>query len=391
MPLDVQQARTLTPGCDHVIHFNNAGASLMPTPVLNAVKDFLDLEARIGGYEAMAHAADRWERAYDGIARLIHCKREEVAITENASRAWEMAFHAVKLGPGDVVLADRAAYISCWLSFLLVQQRTGCRVELVPDDAHGQLDVDALRTMLNERVKLVAITHVPTSNGLINPVEAAGAVVRGSNALYLVDACQSVGQLPIDVERMGCDMLSSTGRKYLRGPRGTGFLYVRRSVLHQLEPPFVEQRGAIWESRDAFRWRDDALRFETWEKSLANVAGLAAAVDHALLWGIDAIAERVQHLATLLRAQLTTIPGVVVHDPGLHKSGIVTFTKAGTPSMEIMQRLAAKRINVVVSDSANAKLDLEQRGIGPVVRASVHYFNTEDEVALLVRVLSGER
>lgn len=387
MPIDVQKARALTPGCAHVVHFNNAGASLMPAPVIDAVKEFIDLEARIGGYEAMAQAAARWERAYDAVATLIGCTREEVAITDNASRAWEMAFHAVPLGRGDRVLADRAAYISCWLAFLLVQQRTGCRVELVPDDALGQIDVEALRGMMDERVKLVAVTHIPTSNGLINPVEEVGAVVRGSDALYLVDACQSAGQLPLEVDRIGCDMLSSTGRKYLRGPRGTGFLYVRRTVLHRLSPPFVEQRGAIWEDRDTFRWRDDALRFETWEKSLANVAGLAAAIDHARHWGIDAIAQRTLDLARQLREQLAEVPGITVHDTGARQSGIVTFTRSGTPSEKIMAHLAARRINVVVSQAVNAKLDLEARGIGPVVRASVHYYNTEEEVATLVRVL----
>lgn len=391
MPFDVHQARALTPGCAHVAHFNNAGSSLMPTPVLDAVKDFLDLEARIGGYEAAAEAAPQWERAYDAIATLIHCDRAEVALAENASRAWEMAFHAIGFGPGDRILADRAAYISCWLAFLLVQQRTGCTVEVVPDDAHGQLDVEALRRMLDERVKLVAVTHIPTSNGLINPVETVGAVVRDSNALYLVDACQSVGQLPIDVERIGCDMLSTTGRKFLRAPRGTGFLYVRRAVLDRLEPPFAEQRGTVWDTRDSFTWRNDALRFETWEKSYANVAGLAAAVDHALAWGLDAIAMRIQELAHGLRERLSSVPGVTVHDPGLHRSGIVTFSLETLPSLQVMERLHAQRINVAVADPFNAKLDLGQRGLGPVVRASVHYYNTNEEVERLVHAVEKMR
>ena len=381
MPIDLARARALTPGCAHVNHLNNAGSSLMPAPVLQAVKDHLDLEARIGGYEAAAAAAARCEHVYDAIATLIGCTRTEVALAENASRAWEMAFHAVPLGPGDLILADHGAYVSCWLSLLLVQQRTGCSVEVVPDDADGQLDLEALRRMLDGRVKLVAITHVPSSNGLINPAEEVGALVKDSGALYLLDACQSVGQLPIDVQRIGCHMLSATGRKFLRAPRGTGFLYVRHSVLDRLLPPFAEHRGATWTGRDSFVWRDDALRFETWEKSYANVIGLAEAVDHALSWGLDAIAERVQDLADSLRAQLADIPGVRVHDPGTCRSGIVTFSKEGTPSTHVMERLRQERINVVVPDPANARLDLEHRGLGPVVRASVHYFNAEHEIA----------
>lgn len=391
MPIDVGLARSLTPGCVQVTHLNNAGSSLMPQPVLEAVKAHLDLEATIGGYEAAAAAAPLWERAYGAIAALLNCDRSEVALSENASRAWEMAFHAIALRPGDRILADHGAYVSCWLAFLLVQERTGCTVEVIPDDMHGQLDVEALRGMMDVDVKLVAATHVPSSNGLINPVEQVGEVVRGSDALYLLDACQSAGQLPIDVARIGCDMLSAAGRKFLRAPRGTGFLYVRKAVVDRLAPPFAEQRGTTWESRDAFRWRNDALRFETWEKSYANAIGLAQAVDHALHWGLPAIADRIQALASSLRTQLTDVAGVSVHDTGLHRSGIVTFSSRDHGSMAIMEALRRAQINVVVADPANAKLDLEERGLGPVVRASVHYFNTEEEIARLVQLVASMR
>lgn len=388
MAIDIDRVRALTPGCSHVNHLNNAGSSLLSAPVLQAVKDHLDLEARIGGYEAANEAAVRWERAYDAIGTLIGCGRDEVALAENASRAWEMAFHAVPLGPGDRVLADHGAYVSCWLSLLLVQQRTGCTVEVVPNDRSGQLDVEALRRMVDERVKLVAITHVPSTNGLINPAEEVGRVLRGSEALYLLDACQSVGQLPIDVGRFGCDMLSATGRKFLRAPRGTGFLYVRKGVLDRLHPPFAEHRGATWSGREQFTWRNDALRFETWEKSYANAIGLAVAVDEALALGLGPIAERVQALASSLRDQLGSIRGVRVHDTGVVQSGIVTFTVDGIASSTVMERLRAERINVVVAEPANARLDLEDRAIGPVVRASVHYFNTAEELAQCAAVVA---
>jgi cysteine desulfurase/selenocysteine lyase len=391
MPIDPYLARSLTTGCEHVLHFNNAGSSLMPKPVLDAVKEHLDLEARIGGYEAAALAMPKWERAYDAIATMLNCHRDEVAIMDNASRAWEMAYHAVPLKSGDRILTSHAEYVSNWLAFLLVQERTGCSVELVPDDEHGQIDLQALRAMLDERVKLVAITHVPSSNGLINPVEEVGAILRGSNALYLLDACQSVGQLPLDVERIGCDMLSATGRKFLRGPRGTGFLYVRKSALEKLEPVFIEHQSATWTSRDSFKWRDDARRFETWEKSYANVIGLAEAVDNALYWGLDAIAERVQAIAASLREGLDALPGVVTRDLGQRKSGIVTFTVEGQDPMAIMTRLSEQHINVTVGRKEIARLDLEHRGLDQVIRASPHYFNTPEEVDRFVAAIAELR
>lgn len=361
----------------------------MPTPVLDAVKAHLDLEARIGGYEAAAEAMPKWEHAYDAIATMLNCTREEVAITENASRAWDLAFHAIPLKAGDRILTAHAEYVSNWLAFLLVKQRTGCTVELVPDDEHGQIDLEALQRMMDERVKLVALTHVPSSNGLINPAAEVGAIVSGSNALYLLDACQSAGQLPLDVQAIGCDLLSATGRKFLRGPRGTGFLYVKQDVLDRLDPVFIEHQSASWDSRDSFTWRPDARRFETWEKSYANVIGLAEAVDHALHWGLDAIAVRVQDLAAMLRAGLNDLPGVATQDLGKHKSGIVTFTVEGHDPMAIMKRLAEQRINVTVGRKEIARLDLEHRGLDKVVRASTHYFNTEDEVERFVGAIAG--
>lgn len=389
MTIDVQAARALTPGCAHVLHFNSCGSSLMPAPVLNAVKDHLDLEARMGGYEAASHALPLWEHAYDAIATLLNCDRSEVAITENASRAWALAFHAIPFKAGDRIITAHAEYVSNWLAFLLVKQRTGCTVELVPDDEHGQIDTEALRNMMDDRVKLVAITHVPSSNGLINPAQEVGRIVRGSKALYMLDACQSVGQLPLDVQAIGCDILSATGRKFLRGPRGTGFLYVRQGILSQLQPVFIEHMSATWDSRDSFTWRNDARRFETWEKSYANVIGLAAAVDHALHWGLDAIAARVQLLASTLRGALVEIPGVHTHDPGPHKSGIVTFTVEGKEAAAVMQELSRQRMNVTVGRKEIARLDLEHRGLNSVVRASTHYFNTEEEIERFVAAVDA--
>lgn len=392
MTIDVQAARDLTPGSTQVLHLNSCGSSLMPTPVVNAVKDHLDLEARIGGYEAAAQAMPLWEHAYDAIATMLNCDRNEIAITDNASRAWEQAFHAILLKAGDRILTAHAEYVSNWLAFLLVQQRTGCSVELVPNDEHGQIDLEALRNMMDDRVKLVALTHVPSSNGLINPAEAVGEIVLGSNALYMLDACQSVGQMPLDVQAIGCDILSATGRKFLRGPRGTGFLYVRHKALSQLEPVFIEHTAAIWNSRDSFSWRNDARRFETWEKSYANVIGLAAAVDHALHWGLDNIADRVQLLAASLRSELEVIPGVLTHDLGILKSGIVTFSVEGMEASHVMQELGSRGMNVTIGRKEIARLDLEHRGLNTVVRASTHYFNTEHEIerfVAAVRSLAG--
>jgi selenocysteine lyase/cysteine desulfurase len=389
MPIDIARARAETPGCSGVLHFNNAGAALMPQPVVDAIKGHIDLEAEIGGYEAANREQPRWERAYDAVAGLLRCSRDEVALVENATRAWDMAFYSVPLKAGDRILTARAEYVSNYLAFLHVAQRTGAVVEVVPCDETGQLDVEALRRTMDGRVKLIAVTHCPGNGGLVNPVEAIGAVARAAGVLYLVDACQSAGQMPLDVEQIGCDLLSSTGRKFLRGPRGTGFLYVRRGVLERLEPPFVDLHAASWTSANSYAWRGDARRFENWETNYATKIGLAVAVDYALGWGLEAIRERTSGLAALLRERLGAIPGVRLHDLGRELSGIVTFTVEGREALALKAALLDRRINVTVSQVEFARLDMEPRGLERLVRASPHYYNTEEEVDRFVDVLRG--
>jgi cysteine desulfurase/selenocysteine lyase len=391
MPFDLQRARRETPGCERVLHFNNAGAALMPQPVLDATVTHLRREALIGGYEAAERAHAALERAYDAAAALVGCQRDELALVEHATRAWDLAFYAIPFRPGDRILADMAAYASSYVAFLQVAHKTGARVEVIPNDEHGQISVAALRDAMDERVRLVALTHVPTNGGLVNPAAAVGRVAREAGVPYLLDACQSVGQMPVDVNAIGCDMLAATGRKYLRGPRGTGFLYVRRELLEWLEPPMLDLHAAHWVARDRYELRSDARRFESWESNVAARIGLGVAIDYALGWGLEAIWARVSALAEELRARLAALPGVAVHDLGRERCGIVSFAVKGWEAEAARCALAARRVNVSVSTQAATRLDMEARGLTSLVRASVHYYNSEAEVerfcAALERVM----
>ncbi len=381
MPIDIERARRDTPAASHVLHFNSAGAALMPAPVLEAQLRHLQLEAETGGYEAAAAADDRIEAIYDSIARLLNAGRAEIALVENATVAWDMAFYSVGFAAGDRILTAEAEYASNYIAFLQVARRSGAVVDVVPSDETGELDVEALERMIDRRVKLIAITHVPTNGGLVNPAAAIGRIARAHGILYLLDACQSVGQMPIDVAAIGCDMLSATGRKYLRGPRGTGFLYVRRAVLDRLEPPFLDLQAATWVEPDRYEMRPDARRFENWERNVAAQLGLGTAVDYALGWGLPDIAGRIEPLAAELRRQLADIPGVSVRDRGRRRCGIVSFTVEGKPARDLVAALRQRRINCHSSGSSSTLLDARARRLPDLVRASVHYYNTEEEVA----------
>ena len=389
MTLDWQRIRQETPGCENVVHFNNAGAALMPQPVLEAMVGHLQLEAQIGGYEAAAVQAQAVERVYDAAAALLGCQRGEVAIIENATRAWDMAFYAIPLEEGDRILTAASEYASNYIALLQVARKTGVTIEVIPNDEFGQISIEALRQAIDERVKLIAITHVPTNGGLVNPAAEVGKVAKEAGILYLLDACQSVGQMPIDVNEIGCDMLSATGRKYLRGPRGTGLLYVRQSILEQLEPPLLDMHAAEWVSKDEYKIRPDARRFENWETNYAGKIGLGVAIDYARQWGLEAIEKRICKLAESLRRKLNSLDRVIVRDLGVQKCGIVSFTVDGKEPMEIKQLLAQQKINVSASSQQGTRIDMEARGFTSLVRASVHYYNSEEEVEQFCNTLAS--
>jgi cysteine desulfurase / selenocysteine lyase len=389
--IDVDRVRADTPGIEHVVHFNNAGSALPPRQVVDAVVGHLQREAEIGGYEAAAERKDRWEDTYDALAQLIGADRDEIAVVENATRAWDMAFYSFMFRPGDRILTGRAEYASNWIALKQVADRTGASIEVVPDDDSGQIDVAALERLLDERVKLVSLVHVPTQSGLVNPAAEVGSVTRAAGVPLLLDACQSVGQLPVDVAEIGCDILSGTGRKFLRGPRGTGFLYVRRALIDRLEPPLLDMHAAEWEPDGGYRLRGDARRFENWETYYAGKIGLGVAVDYALAIGVEHSWARVQALASRLRAGLAALPEVTLLDRGAVLGATVTFTVAGVPAPDVQRLLAAERINVSLMEASSARLDFGPRGLDQVVRSSVHYYNSEEEVDTLVDAVKRAR
>jgi selenocysteine lyase/cysteine desulfurase len=387
--VDIDALRAETPGCGHRMHLNNAGAALLARPTLDVMTRHLRLEAEIGGYEAAAAAWDAVEATYDNIAELVRGRSDEIALFDNATHAWNAAFYSIPFGPGDRIVTGRAEYGSNVLAYFQMAQRTGADVVVVPNDEHGQLDTAALADLVDERTKLIGVSHVPTSGGLVNPAAEIGRIAQEADVLYLLDATQSVGQFPVDVEAIGCDLLTGTGRKFLRGPRGTGFLWVRSSALDRLDPYVAEIRSATWDGGRGFTWVDGAQRFETWENSYLNVLGLGAAVRQALDLGLEAIGERAIAMGARLRRQLDELPGVSTHDLGAVRCAIVTARVEGVPSADVVTALGQAGVNVSVTVPGDTQFDTEDRGVHPLVRLSPHYYNTEDELDRAVALFAA--
>ncbi|MGV3704363.1 MAG: aminotransferase class V-fold PLP-dependent enzyme [Arcticibacter sp.] len=386
---EVDILRSQTRGCAGRIHFNNAGASLPPDLVVDTVVDYLREEAMIGGYEAEARYADQLNEVYRSIARLIHADKGEIALFENASTAWVTAFRGLKFSEGDEVLISEMEYVTNLIGFVDNQQTSGIILKVIPNDEQGNFSLDQLEKSITSKTKLIAVTHISSSGGSILPIEEIGDIAEKHQILYLVDACQSVGQLPLDVKKIKCDMLSVTGRKYLRAPRGTGFLFVKQGTQDKLKPIFLDSFAAANVSLSGFTLRQDARRFELYEKSRALVLGLGAAVEYCLAIGSEKIWGQVEYLSAVMRRELAEIPGVIIRDSGNRLSGLVTFSLNEVESPAVRSQLASVGINVSVGTAQATPLYMEKSNLETVVRASVHYYNTEEEIRILCNELSS--
>ncbi|WP_327149668.1 aminotransferase class V-fold PLP-dependent enzyme [Nocardia sp. NBC_01329] len=388
--VDEQRVRDDTPGIGAgSVFLDSAGSSLPPRVVTETVIAHLRREAEIGGYRAANERLEDLAGVKTAIATLLNTTPDTIALSDSATRGWSDFFYAVPLHPGDRILLSGADYASNAIAALQRARATGARVEQIPSDAAGRLDVDALAAMLDDRVRLVSLLHVPTNGGLVNPVAAAARIAREAGALVLLDACQSAGQLPLDVAELGVDALSATGRKWLRGPRGTGFLYLRPELAAALEPGRLDLHSAQWTGPHEYRMARDASRFEFWEHDVAARLGLGAAVRYLLELGPEEVYAGIAERAEYLRGALGELPGVTVRDLGVEHSGIVSFTVAGTAPVEVRDRLLGKDITVTVSHRGSTLLDMSARGLDSVVRASPHCFVGSDELDRFVGAVAA--
>ncbi len=387
--IDINAVRRNTEGVQYVAHFNNAGSSLLPKPVAYAMTDYLHDEIRYGGYETMEKYQDDISLIYKHLAQMLNAQPSEIALLQSASLAWLKVFFSIPFRKGDKVLVSRADYITNYLSYLQVQERHEIEIEIIPDDSFGQTSPEALAKMIDSKVKLISITHIPSAGGLVNPVEEIGKIAKENGILYMLDACQAVGQMPLDVQKIGCDVLTATGRKYMRAPRGTGFLYLNQRLLDEklLSPIFLDGRSASWTDEKTYTLQPNAQVFENFENHWGGLLGLGKATEYALQLGLENIWERIQMLSKNLRQQLSEIQGVNVRDRGEKLCGIVTFEMANKSPELILQALKAKNINVSLAKKQSTLLDMKNRNLESLVRASVHYFNTEEEIAELVGVI----
>lgn len=392
---EIARFRSETTGTNQVIHLNNAGAALMPDMVTKAQIDHIRLESEIGGYEAAACRAAEVADFYTQAGFLFNCQALNVAFTASATDAYARALSSIPFDSGDIVLTDKDGYVSNQIQFLSMQKRLGIKIVHIKNSALGGLELNDLREKLQLlKPKLLAITHIPTNSGLVQPVREIGAIFQeylrsgNENSWYILDGCQSAGQLKLDVKLLQCDFLSSTARKFLRGPRGTGMLYVSHRALDAgLEPMFIDMRGAEWTEKDEYKQVRGAKRYEDWEFAYSAVIGTAAAIRYCLMIGEERIAQQVRFLSNVLRGALDELDEVRVLDKGSELGGLVTFTVEGSDPARIVDELSQRKINVVSSYRAFGVIDFDEKGVTWAIRASPHYYNTLDELGTFIQAV----
>jgi len=392
---EIARFRKETTGCTNVIHLNNAGSGLMPDVVSHAVLDHIKLESEIGGYEAAALRAAAIREFYVQAGKLLNCKAANIAFTSSATDSYTRALSSIPFSSGDIILTDNDDFISNQIQFLSLQKRYGIRIERIRNAPEGGVDLEDLEQKLNRlQPRLLAITHIPTNSGLVQPVGQIAEIyapyeqTHGDKTWYILDACQSIGQMPLDVQALKCDFLSATNRKFLRGPRGTGLLYISDKALQsRLEPLFIDMRGAEWVEKDVYQPREDAMRFEDWEFAYALVLGTRAAIDYFLEIGADRVWQQVKLLSAYTRQQLSKLDKVRVLDRGPATGGLVTFTVKGAEPGYLVDGLLKRKINVVPSYRGFAVIDFDEKQVEWAIRASPHYYNTIEEIDVFLDAL----
>ncbi|MEM1327918.1 MAG: aminotransferase class V-fold PLP-dependent enzyme [Bacteroidota bacterium] len=388
--INIQQTRDDTPACEHYTHLNNAGASLVPRSVVNAQLDYIEFESRTGGYEAAAYRAAAIQAFYSRAAQLFNTESHHIAFMTSATEAFNKALSSIPFEEDDVILTTDDDYVSNQIAFLTLRKRMGIKIVRAAKYSDGGVNVNSVAELIQKHnPRLVAITHIPTNSGTIQDVAAIGKLCRQRGTWYIVDGCQSAGQLDIDIQAIGCDFYSATFRKFLRGPRGTGLLCIsRRVVAENLTPLFPDLGGANWISPYDYEMVDNAKRFEYWERNYANLMGASAALTYAIDIGMPEIESRIKKLTQYTREKLAALPGFRLMDKGKNLGAIISLHSDRMTSHELKAYLINKNIHTSVTERSSALIDLDEKGVDSVLRISPHYYNTEAEIDHVVDMLS---
>ncbi|SOY69312.1 aminotransferase class V-fold PLP-dependent enzyme [Cupriavidus taiwanensis] len=390
--MDIQAIRADTPLTASTIYLDTAAASIPPDAVLDTVRGYLLDTGHVGIYlpAFRKETYARVEAVRATLAGWLNCAADELAFTKNATESISIAARGIAWQAGDEVLVADTEMLSNLLPWRRLEQSHGIVVKMVAANAEGLLSAAAFAAAITPRTRLLTFSHLPNSTGAVQPAAQICAVARQHGVLSLVNGAQSVGMLRSDVAELGCDVLAGCGRKALRATEGSGFLYVRRALIAQIEPMLVGWwNGAYDRATGALSLVPGARRFEAGCPIVPAILGLGTAIDYAAAIGIDAIEARVRDLTEYAVAKFSSIPGFELYGPAdvAHRIGIVPFNVRGVDPARIVAALETQQC-IIEAGNFMADAILARYGVSTMARVSLHYFNTHEEidrVAALIR------
>ena len=389
--MNIKQIRKDIPYYKNKIFLNSAGSSIMPKSVVQRIDYYLREEERFGGYKVVELNEGEISDFYSKTAKLINCKPHNIAFANSATDAYSKALSSIDFKKDDSIITTDDDYVSNHIQFISLKRRFGIKIIRIKTLENGGINITDFEELVKKHnPKLVSVTHIPTNSGLIQNIESIGEICHRHQILFLIDACQSIGQLSIDVKKIKCDFLTATGRKFLRGPRGTGFLFVSDRLLNDgYFPLMIDLRGARWTGIDKFEILESAKRFENWEIPYSLLVGLTEAINYANHIGLDYIESYNEKLMAHFRKNLSGIPGIRLFDIGLKICNILTFVKDGVSLKETKEKLDKNNVLFSISKKESAFIDFNKKEIDWAIRLSPHYFNTIEEIDKTVEIIDG--
>ncbi|MEW6592755.1 MAG: cysteine desulfurase [Candidatus Hadarchaeota archaeon] len=373
-----------------VIYLDNAATTPTPEPIIAAMLEYFreyGVNVGRGLYRATRKATEVFEGARENVAKVINAAPDEIAYTKNTTEGINIVAQGLGLKRGDKVVTTILEHHSNLLPWQRLQDR-GVELEVIGATSECLLRPEDLEAAIDKNTRLIATHHISNSIGSVQPVREIGKIAREHEILFLLDAAQSVGHMPVDVKKIGCDFLSAPGHKGLLGPQGTGFLYFRKDIGKKLKPLLVGGGIVLDAETHRAELTEPPEIFDAGTPNIPGVIGLGRACDYVLEIGVEKIEAQEKKLTEIMM-KIKEFPNVAVYGPPSIESrgGVVSFNIKGLGFHDVAAMLDELEKIAIRSGNHCAQPTMKHLGIGGTARASVHYYNLEEEVSKFVEAV----
>lgn len=373
------------------VYVNSAAASPPPRQVVDTSIDYLQKTASLGPYlpSFREEVYQKIEETREKAAKFIGAKTSEMAFVKNGTEGINFIANGLTWNKGDEIILADIEFHSNYTPWLKLRDKKKVHLKIIKTDFSGVIDVNLIEQEISNRTKLITVSHLSNASGALQHIEKICEIAKKRDVLTLINASQTLGLIPINVQELDCDFLTGCGRKWLRGPEGSGILYIRESLVESIEPTIIGWGGTTWDfETNEYYYLSTARRVEAGCPIVPSILGLGAAIDYAQNIGIEEIVTKVEALTRYSFQQLSVIEGIAIYGPKNieNRLAIIPFNVEGLHPDEITNYLEKNNI-IIESGTFMANMLLQHYGINKMVRISPHYFNTKVEIDFIVTLI----